>query len=40
MLRRLKEFPEGDPFPGLVSSLFKYPIGKATSVACGLDFEK
>ena len=34
--RRLKE-PEGDPFPGLVSSLFKYPIGKATSVACGLE---
>ena len=35
--RRLKE-PEGDPYPGPVISLLKYPIGKATSVACGLDF--
>ncbi len=35
--RRLKE-PEGDPYPGAVTSLNKYPIGKAISVAAGLDF--
>jgi uncharacterized protein len=35
--RRLRE-PLSDPFPAVVETLCSYPIGNATSVACGLDF--